>query len=342
MAAMQNFFLLIFTLAWSSIVLMFDGMTAKTLWKQIASRSFASTSGNITHSEVKTRYGSKGSVSYSADLTYVYTVGSSRFTGKKLRFNSISSSDSAEAWKIVITHPEGSTIDVYYNPAQPEESLLFPGVNGADLIMFLFLAPFNAVMIGFWIWLWTWLRERLFRPVAGGVKILTSSGVTRVRLLACSACWWGLGTFGVIGFVSTFIVGFGTNMHPSIPLIVTFISVTYGTGLAAYFWQWRKINSGVDDLILNESANTMQLPLTCGRKAPVTIDIQDIKSIWVEQIVYHSSRGGASYTYAPNLRMPKTDQSYQKLAEWSDKLKADDFAQWLGKKISVPVEEESV
>ena len=36
-----------------------------------------------------------------------------------------------------------------------------------------------------------------------------------------------------------------------------------------------------------------------------------------------------SYTYAPTLRVRGPQAGEQKLADWSDKVKADDFAAWL-------------
>ncbi len=61
---MQYAFLVIFALFWSTFVLFFDGFTARSTFRQFQSRNYLVTTGKVTHSEVKTHRGSKGSPSY--------------------------------------------------------------------------------------------------------------------------------------------------------------------------------------------------------------------------------------------------------------------------------------
>jgi Protein of unknown function (DUF3592) len=334
---MANAFLILFTLFWSGLVLSFDWVTVHSTFQQIESSDFKSVTGKVTQSEVRTHHSSKHGTSYSAHVAYRYTVDAQTYTSDKLRFLAASSS-SADAASIVNAHPVGAAVTVYYNPAQPAESLLAPGVIGADLMIVLFLTPFNAVMFGFWIWIGGWLRERLFHPVAGGMKIITNGLETRVRLPRWSPWLWGLGIPGILAFVFTLILAFTTQMKPSVPVVTGSIVGVYGCGVVAFLRQWMKIRSGIDDLIISESAKTVQLPLTFGRTERMTISSGEIESVWVEQIVHTSSKGGISYTYAPTLRTPRQQPPFQKLADWSDKLKADDFAQWLAQKLGIPVQ----
>jgi len=201
------------------------------------------------------------------------------------------------------------------------------------LIFVIFLTPFNMVMFGLWLWAASWLRERFFRPVAGGVKIIADGVTTRIRLPQLSAIFWGLGTAVMLGFISIFAVGIATKMSPPIPLALAVITIVYIAGGAVYFRQRQKINSGVDDLIFNDTSQTLELPLTFGRKERVTVNIANIKSLSVEKIIHRSDKGGVSYTYAPTLCLSGTDAAIQKLADWSDKLKADEFAEWLRKQL---------
>jgi hypothetical protein len=314
------------------MVLMFDGFMAHGVYKQFESQNYPSVAGTITHSEVTSHRTSKGGTSYDAVINYRYEIGGQEFDGEKLRFGiKVSSSENAHA--AVNAYPLGSTAQVFYNPANPQESLLSPGVNGSDFTMALFLTPFNMVMLGFWIWIGGWLRERFFRPAAGGVKIIADGMTTRIRLPQTPALAWGLGTTGGLGFISIFAVGFGAKMEPSIPLILSDIAAVYGCGTVVYFWQRRKIISGIDDLIINEPSRTLELPLTFGRKQRETVKITDIKSLSVEKVEHRSSKGGISYTYAPTLGLQGTETAVQKLADWSDKLKADEFSEWLRKQL---------
>lgn len=311
---------------------MFDGVMAHGIYKQLESQHYPSVTGIITHSEVTSHQGSKGGTSYTADITYHYEIGGQKFDGNKLRFG-MTTSSSRYAYASVNAHPLGSTAQVYYNPTNPQESLLSPGVNGSDFMLCLFLTPFNMVMLGLWIAIARWLRERFFRPVAGGVKIIADGMTTRIRLPQTPAVTWGLGTTGGLGFASIFIVGISTDMEPSILLILPVITTVYVSGLAVYLWQRQKINSGIDDLILNESSRTIELPLTFGRKQRVTVNVAEIKSLSVEKIIHRSNKGGVSYTYAPTLSLHSREAAIQKLADWSDRLKADEFTEWLRKQL---------
>jgi hypothetical protein len=332
---MQGVFLVFFTLLWSTGVLFFDGLMAHGIFKQFESRRYLVAEGKVTHSEVKSHHSSKGGTTYEAVINYRFEAGGQTFTGTRLRYGAGSSSNSTSARNLVDTHPEGAMVQVFYNPDNPQDSLLLPGIIGSDFILVLFLTPFNAVMLGFWIWIGGWLRERLFRPVAGGMKIITDGMFTQVRLPQFGAVGWGLGTTGGLGFIAMFIVAFSTMMQPPVGLVLAVIAVVYLAGLGVYLWQWQKIRSGLDDLIINEAARTLDLPQTFGRKQRVTAGIADIESLTVEKIEHRSSKGGISYTYAPTLRLRGTEPGEQKLADWSDKVKADDFAEWLRKQLGL-------
>ena len=324
-------FLIFFTLIWTAGIFFFDGMVSYQGYKQYESGSFPAVTGNVTQSDVERRTGSKGRTYYVAVVKYEYNVSGQTFFGDRLRFGM---GHQGNAYAIVNAHPVNSPVQVYYNPKDPNESLLYPGFGGSDMLGALFLTPFNMMMIGFWGAAWMCLKERLFKPAAGGVKIITDGMTTRVRLPTVGAIVWGLGTTGALGFVSIFVVGFGTGFEPSIPTVVLAVCVIYLAGAGVWFWQQQKINTGIDDLVINEGSGTMELPLTFGRKERMTVPFSNIENIWVKIIEHHSSKGGTSYTYAPMLNL-RNQLDNQKLAEWGDKLRADDFTEWLSKKIGV-------
>lgn len=335
MQTMNGIFLIVFTLFWSILVSGFDGFMVYNGFKQFESRDYPLATGTVTHSEVTIHHGSKGGATYGVAINYRYEVGGQTFTGTRLRYNLPSYSGEAAARGIVDAHPAGAMVQVYYNPENPQDSLLFKGITGGDFVPVLFLTPFNAVMVGLWIWMGGWLRERLYRPVAGGMKVFTDGMFTRVRLPQYGAAVWGLATAGGLGFIAVFIVGLSTQMQPSFTIIFATIALVYLGGLGAFLWQWKKIGSGIDDLVINEAGRSLDLPQTFGRHERVTVSIADIGDLTVEQIMHRSSKGGVSYTYAPTLCLRGTDLADQRLAECSDKLKADDFAQWLRKQLGL-------
>src|SRR5208282_3296468 len=102
---MQSAFLIFFTLFWSGIVLTFDGFTLHNLFKQAAAANYLRVAGTVTRSEVKSHQGSKGGISYEPVINYRYEVGGQSFIGKRMRYNSISSSSRAAADGVVDEHP---------------------------------------------------------------------------------------------------------------------------------------------------------------------------------------------------------------------------------------------
>jgi Protein of unknown function (DUF3592) len=333
---MAGTFLLIFTLVWSGIVLTFDGLILRSVYRQYAASHYPAAPGTITRSEVTHHRTSKGGTSYNALIEYRFTVDGREYTGDRLRFG-MASSSLAIATAAVEAHPAGSAATVYYNPADPQQAILDPGLAGSDFIGVLFLTPFNMVLLGLWTVNGGWLRERLAKPVAGGVKIITDGPTTRIRLPQTPAFVAGLATAGGLGFASIFVLGFSTNMAPSLPLALLTIAVVYLAGLLVYCWQRWKIDSGLDDLILHVPARTLELPLTFGRKERVTVNAAAIECLAVKTIVHRNSKGGTSYTYAPTLYARGAGPEGEKLADWSDRRRANDFTEWLRQQLGAHI-----
>jgi hypothetical protein len=177
------------------------------------------------------------------------------------------------------------------------------------------------------------LREWLFKPVAGGVKIIADGMQTRIRLPQISAGICGAIGLGGVSFASIFIGLLFSEGHPSFGFALIFLLLAIACGIGAYAWQWRKIQSGDDDLILNEASGVVELPKTYGRKQRITVNVSDIAWIMAETIEHRGSKGGVSYTYAPTLYSRGAEK--QKLADWGDKMKADAFSEWLQNKLGL-------
>ena len=332
---MNGVFLVIFACFWSTLIFVADGYVGRNLWNQFASREYPAATGQITHSEVKRHRGSKGGTTYSVDIRYRYAVNDRSFEGTQFRYNASGSSDSTWAAQAVAGHPVGSQTKVFYNPRNPQDAVLSPGVDGSDLVLVLFLLPFNMVTLGFVTWLGGWLRERLFKPVAGGVRIITDGPRTLIRLPEYTAMIWCMMAVGLASFVFIFILAFASRFHPSLPLASLVLFVVAAAGAGAYWRQWRIIHSGDDDLILDERAGTMELPETYGRKNRVTSALSEIENLTLEVIEHHSRRGGVSYTYAPTLWLRGGPAGRQKLADWSDKMRAEAFTEWLRQRLGL-------
>ena len=331
---MNGLFLVIFACFWSAFVVFFDVHIGRNLWSQSASRHYSAATGQITHSEVTRHRGSKGGTTYGVDIRYHYVVNDRPFDGTRLRYDQ-SSSDRAWAERTVADHPVGSQTQVFYSPQNSQEAVLSPGLDGSDVLLLLFVMPFNMVALGFCTWLGGWLRERILRPVAGGVRIVTEGPRIRLRLPEYGPMVLCMVAVGGLSFAAVFILGFAFRSHPSLPVAYAVLFAVAFGGAGAYWRQWRKTHSGDDDLILDEAAGKVELPETCGRKNRVSAALSEIENLTLEIIEHHSRRGGVSYTYAPTLWLRGGPAGGHKLADWSDKMKARAFTDWLNHRLGL-------
>lgn len=99
------------------------------------SQQWPSAEGSITLSEVATNYDSQDdSVTYSAKVLYAYSVDGTTHTGSTVAFGDYGSSDPSHAGGIVNQYPAGSKVLVYYDSADPNSSVLEPGVTWSSFV----------------------------------------------------------------------------------------------------------------------------------------------------------------------------------------------------------------
>lgn len=307
-------------------------MALHGLWKQFESGQYPFTLGVITQSETTTYHGNKGT-SYGVNIQYRYEVNAHSYYGSRYRYGT-TSWNWASANEAVNAHRVGSQSRVYFNPHRPEEAVLSPDLEGGDIFLLLFLMPFNMVTAGLWTALGAWLRQRIFHPVAGGVKIIVDGPRTSIRLPEYGALLLGMIATGVLSFLSIFIVGFSTGFRPSVTVACLVLFLVIATGVGVYLRQWLKIHSGEDDLILDETSATITLPKTFGRKERVQINRSDIEQLTVETIAHRGNKG-TTYTHAPTVWLKRNSDAGQKLADWSERKRAEAFAEWLGQKLNL-------
>lgn len=99
------------------------------------SQQWPSAEGSITLSEMATNYDSQdGSVTYSAKVLYAYSVDGAEHMGSTVAFGDYGSSDPGHAGGIVSRYPAGSMALVYYDPADPNNSVLEPGATWKSFV----------------------------------------------------------------------------------------------------------------------------------------------------------------------------------------------------------------
>jgi hypothetical protein len=310
--------------------LLFDVAIVTPITRQVIALKYPSTDGTILSSKVSEREGNE-TTCYGVDVEYSYWVGKRHCTGDRYRYPAWSASDSDWARAVVAACPPDSKVQVFYDPADPQNSLLAPGIIGSDLYLLAFMTPFNAVMLGFWWIGWSRWRLRRLKPVAGGVRIIQEPGKMRVRLPSFSPLAVTLATTGVLAFISIFVVGIHAGgWHPAMRTMAVTWCMILGGGLLAGGWHLLRILSGKYDLVLDKLGSAIELPLTHGRKTRLRVPAAIVHNVRVETVTKSTYDGeGTSPMFAPTLEVSEPEPRSERLVEWYDDERAESFVRWL-------------
>ncbi len=131
------------------IGLMILGFGIREYFKAQASTGWPSVEGVVLRSEMDVDHSSSSSggssTTYGADVAYEYQQGGTRRTGDRVEFGEISTGDSSDAQQVLDRYPVGREVTVYYNPEDPADSVLEPGVSGSTFFLPLFGCLFFVV-----------------------------------------------------------------------------------------------------------------------------------------------------------------------------------------------------
>ena len=223
-----------------------------------------------------------------------------------------------------------------YNPGDPADALLQPGVDGGDLFLATFLLPFNLVLLVIGSLLAGKVWRGSAKAPAGGAKLWDDGFQVRVRVsqvrpFAVAAVVAGLLAFGAL------FVALGCGPHPPMELMVAAWCVILVGWLLGYIGcRWRLAQGG-SDLVIDTTAGQVTLPRTMGRKADVTIPMRAITSVEVQQVERPGSR--EEPTIATSRPWPSPTQASspcrEKLVEWFDQASTEDLAAWLRERLRI-------
>ena len=132
---------------WSAGTLAVDAIHAHAMFRQWRAASFFTTEGMIIESKAEATAGD--GAAWEAKIRYEYFVEGRRYAANRYRYAYLGAAGSeAETQRLVEAHPVGGRATIYFNPRNPAEALLYPGVSSGDFLIGLFLAPFNIAMVG--------------------------------------------------------------------------------------------------------------------------------------------------------------------------------------------------
>jgi hypothetical protein len=315
------------------LVFVFDEKVATDLYHQHEAVSFPTTTGRVYHSAVTVTHSSKGGTSYYINILYDYQVGGQSFQGSTFR-HGLFSPGLAQAYAAVRAHPAGSEITVYYRADDPSDSLLSPGVVGRDFLIFFILMPASLLVLYV---LYTSSAPAWFKPTnpwAGGVEIISQGGRIRARLPRYPVLAWSLAVFSGASVVSLVTVSIVARRDPSPQPEAIAWGVILAVTAVVYWWRRARLLSGVDDLVIDESARTVSLPQTFGRNRASCLEFNAVQAVYLETIA-HRSKGGYYYSWAVTLALQNA-AAPERLTDWYDEEKANAFAGWLRERLHLP------
>jgi len=136
------------TVFWCGITGVFAGIAAYGLYKQADARGrYIATTGTVTAARVEVDHDEDGTT-YTPKIDYRYTVGGAEYHGHRYCYGMMGSSDRDRAETIVEACRQPGPITVYYDPADPAESVLVLQTDPSLYFMILFLQPFIVVGVG--------------------------------------------------------------------------------------------------------------------------------------------------------------------------------------------------
>ncbi len=325
--------IIVFSLLWSAIIMFFDGQLVYAMYRQWRATAYAVTEGTVLSSTVEVSE-SDDSTTHRPIVRYRYHVNDQEFFGDRLTYGVFFSMGALYADAIVSRHPPGSSVPVYFNPADPADALLRPGIGASQLILALALAPFNAVTFYLWAVLAGRIRRRRTQPVAGGLRIETGFRGTSVHLGMTPALGAGMATVGALAIVGVIGAGFFGGPEPRLAVVTgVWIAILAG-GLVATVWQAARNRSDAERLLLSPGGD-VNLPPTFGRRQRLLLRGPDLAAVRLTRRLETDSDGDSHPKFA--IALDAKQGSSEQLAFWSDEARARSFAAWLAERLHVPL-----
>ena len=135
----------IFTLV--GLVLIYFGL--RDILRAQASTRWLPAPGVIVSSDLNVETDSDGNTYYSADIHYSYPLDDRQFRGDRVFFGQVSTTKRMQVFDLLLKYPRDSVVTVFYNPVDPTQALLEPGIHGANWFLPLLGAVFSLVGLAF-------------------------------------------------------------------------------------------------------------------------------------------------------------------------------------------------
>jgi Protein of unknown function (DUF3592) len=307
---------------WSALTLVFDVIISwGALW-QLAAQGYPSVPGVVTHSKVDC--GEDGD-SYRPDIHYDYTVAGVRYAGVRYRYGQWGSNDNS-ARRTVDQHPVGKEVAVYYNPADPADAVLAAGLQGTDLLLAMFMTPFNLVMVGGWWGVWNDRRRAGPGEPFAGLPVTRRGGRVCLRqpdprlILAAAAG----------GFVPPILLVIGiavcAGFDPPLPVMLGAWTVVLGVGIVVH--RLVAPPAFLSKLILDDQDGQVKVFRNCRWSPDLVVPVSSVAAVSVATVEDADNQGAVRRVYVTTLAYTDDNGAPQQepLEEWTEPELAESLA----------------
>lgn len=318
-----------FGVFWSVLTLLADGFIGHTMVRRLQANYFATTTGVVTRSELKTSQNSEGDHQYKAIVHYRFQVGERTFEGTNYHLAGDLLVGEKQARRLVKEHRVGEPVAVYFRLEDPAQAALKRGFDGAELFALVFLTPFNGVMVAFWgVAIHRRRKQRvLAQPVSGGG--MAPGRTVVLPLSACPPVVTGAAVAAAIAFPAILGVGFATDMEPGWTSGSISAALVVAGGLVAYVRS--KLRAGWSDLVLDFRSEVLTLPAGFGRTRPTRIPFAEVTRVEVEEVLTPSEDGTNTATYAATVLL--TDGRRERWEETPNRGQMENLVKWLAERL---------
>ena len=121
------------------------------VWRGRRTLTWPQTPGVITHSQVLTVPGLRGSLRAAADIRYQYVANGRTLTGETVGLREGLGTTSEDGPGLVRRYPKGASVTVWHDPRQPDRAVLQPGASSQDVFVLSILVMATiGLLIGLW------------------------------------------------------------------------------------------------------------------------------------------------------------------------------------------------
>jgi hypothetical protein len=318
-----------FWLFWTVFIGIFDVVVIWGLAGQLWSHTFVAIQADLLERRIEESSGEDGNT-YRPHVRYRYSVNGRQYESSRVRFSYVSDGNRARAEAELPPQQVGQPITVYYSTHSPATAVLHTGVEPMQLMLPLFLMPFNAVsLVGVLLVIELRLSRRLGRPYFGMRVRETGQAITEIRFYKVSPPVAIVVAAGAAGFALTFAV----MMPPDrwLPLPVKLVTAWVLALLVVVIaWHWAR-RSGTA-LLLDPFRSTITYLPAAGAMEE-TIPVEQLAAVSKSEKLKIDADG--DQLYSGEVKLLTKDGRSLPLTTQADEASADRLVRWLAERLKI-------